>query len=564
MLLIALFAAESIGLAAVSARAGGSVSAADSQPPVTTISITGPVGLNGWYTGAVKLHLNATDDGQVAATYARLDGGNWTTYIEPIAVAADGTHDVQFYSTDDAGNIEAVHTVGLSIDSVPPGTSVTVLGPWNETSLEYTGPATVYLGANDSGSGVEVVRFQADAGLWSNYTRPVILSSTSVHVLNYSAEDMAGNEEPVGTVLIPVGVSYSGPELFPAIPAATGAHGWYNSSVRVGLQAASLPGTASTAFYRIDDGPWVTYAAPFTVADGQHTLYLKAVDARNRTTASQPLIVRVDTVAPMTGRSVTGAAGPDGWYLSNVTVDLVALDATSGVASTWYAADAGAWQQYAGSIPLGRGHHLLLYRSVDVAGNREGTWTAAINVVTVGPRFVASGPSGVVTQSQVTISWSATDPGLGTLQYAVSVDGGGFVSVGPQDHLDLSLPDGQHYVVIRATDATDSSTLAIVTFTTDTNPFSPSGPLSGFPLYLIMTIGIGSVGLVAISRRRRRSSRRPVSGAALASSVRGVRPLPRGTVQVSSRTRAEDRYVPVQPRPFHPPGTKVSAAARRR
>src|SRR5574340_927979 len=104
---------------------------ADNQPPLTTAFLSGPQGLEGWYTGPVQVTLDATDDGTVAATFVQLDGGAWTGYAAPFSVSVDGNHTLDFYSTDTAGFSESVHAISFGIDSTPPGTSVTAIGAWN-------------------------------------------------------------------------------------------------------------------------------------------------------------------------------------------------------------------------------------------------------------------------------------------------------------------------------------------------------------------------------------------------------------------------------------------------
>jgi hypothetical protein len=79
----------------------------DTTPPVTTASLSGPKGNNGWYRGAVVVTLSATDpDSPVAATYYSVDGSAQQTYSAPFSIAGDGVHQLSFYSIDPAGNQE--------------------------------------------------------------------------------------------------------------------------------------------------------------------------------------------------------------------------------------------------------------------------------------------------------------------------------------------------------------------------------------------------------------------------------------------------------------------------
>ena len=102
---------------------------ADTTPPVTTISLSGPQGTNGWYTGPVTVTLTANDpDGasDVAATNYRLDGGAITPYTGAFRISTDRVHSLEFASKDRAGNVEATHSVTIKIDATPPKITCTV------------------------------------------------------------------------------------------------------------------------------------------------------------------------------------------------------------------------------------------------------------------------------------------------------------------------------------------------------------------------------------------------------------------------------------------------------
>lgn len=93
----------------------------DTTPPVTTASLGGLAGSNGWYRGPVTVTLTATDpDSQVAATHYSLDGGPLATYTVPFAISTDGVHQLSFYSIDPSGNQEKPTALSIKIDSTAP------------------------------------------------------------------------------------------------------------------------------------------------------------------------------------------------------------------------------------------------------------------------------------------------------------------------------------------------------------------------------------------------------------------------------------------------------------
>jgi len=95
-----------------------------------------------------------------------------------------------------------------------------------------------------------------------------------------------------------------------------------------------------------------------------------------------------DTDPPETAAALTPAApdGDDGWYRSPVEVVLSATDAGSGVDSTEYRVDGGAWSAYDGSFTIGDdGEHAVEYRSTDADGNVEEAKSVSVKVDRTAP-----------------------------------------------------------------------------------------------------------------------------------------------------------------------------------
>jgi exopolysaccharide biosynthesis protein len=92
----------------------------DVTPPVTTLTLDGIPGENGWVVSDVTMSLAATDDlSGIATTSYSIDNGN-IVEGSTITLGEEGVHTVQFYSVDNAENIEGTQKITVQIDKTPP------------------------------------------------------------------------------------------------------------------------------------------------------------------------------------------------------------------------------------------------------------------------------------------------------------------------------------------------------------------------------------------------------------------------------------------------------------
>jgi len=94
----------------------------DITDPITSASLSGTLGENGYYISNVQATLTATDNlSGVASTYYNHNNASWTPYSSPILINSNGQNTLQYYSVDNVGNIEDVKsTAPFYIDKVPP------------------------------------------------------------------------------------------------------------------------------------------------------------------------------------------------------------------------------------------------------------------------------------------------------------------------------------------------------------------------------------------------------------------------------------------------------------
>jgi hypothetical protein len=130
---------------------------ADNLAPTTSASLAGVLGGGGWYVGNVEVTLTAGDDlSGVNQTYYKIDGGATQNYAGPFTLATSGSHTVEFWSDDVAGNSETTRSQAVKIDVATPSVSIASVPPkiWPANgkiiSVTITGTVT------DTGSGPDV------------------------------------------------------------------------------------------------------------------------------------------------------------------------------------------------------------------------------------------------------------------------------------------------------------------------------------------------------------------------------------------------------------------------
>ena len=187
--------------------------------PVTTASLAGPQGTDGYYTGDVTVTLTAKSaSSTVSGTFYSVDGGAQQTYTAPFAVSGDSAHTVTFHSTDAAGDTEAPQTVTAKIDAVAPTTTAGASGPQNGAGV-YTGAVSVTLAATDDFAGVAATTYSVDGGAAMPYTAPFPVGTNGAHTVTFGSTDKAGNAEATKTFKFSVELPPSTPPVAHTFPA---------------------------------------------------------------------------------------------------------------------------------------------------------------------------------------------------------------------------------------------------------------------------------------------------------------------------------------------------------
>ena len=432
-----------------------------------TIELTGSDLIGGYYNGPVTATVV---DSTVPETLEISVDSQPFTPGGSVLISDEGGHVV--LARDDAGGREFVFFV---IDSIGPNLSADA----SPTGGVVSGDVTVTASASDVGqSGVASITYSASGAQTIAETAvdgdqvSFDITADGDTTVTIFATDVAGNVSATET--IDISIDKTAPtvsaEVIDPTPAPTS--GWYTSDVTVrvtgadagsGITGLTVDGTITP----VDPAAASASVDETIAAEGETTLSFSAVDAGGNTDSGS-ITVSIDKTAPMltVTPDVTGSpfvGGP-------VTVDIVASDATSGLASITYSA-AGA--ETVGQTTVGtdtasvtisaNGVTDVSVFATDVAGNTTEVETVTVSIDTAEPTVSAAvvdpaaPPASGWYSGDVTVRVSATDPLSGVA--VITIDGIA-TNVGPSasESVDVVISDeGLTTIEFSATDAADNA-----------------------------------------------------------------------------------------------------------
>ncbi len=482
----------------------------DATPPQSTVATSGYYNAASW-PGAIT---GSASDGQsnvasVEVTLRRAsdnlyyNGSSWSAGAQWLSVSGTTSWSLSFQpvvetgylvnsrATDSCGNVQEVYGTGTFIFSTsapegPSNLSVTPSG-WtsvNSFTITWTNPPSpsgivrAYYkwdtpptsnGDQSSGSPVDGQDIESISGL--------NVPAEGSHRLYLWLKDALGNVSYMNhAVTASDAFKWDATPPVSSIDSISGEQGcgdWYTSDVELHLSAFDATSAVSATFWRLDGGAWQQSSQPrlSITGEGRHTVEFYSVDLADNSEEPKQLTpqVGIDSVAPATNQpNYTGTLGRNGWYISPVTVNLNAFDATSGVSVTYHQVDGGAWEPGSLFQVATDGTRTIRYYSVDAACNEE-----AVQVATMPLKIDRSPPAtsaetdgitrnGWFVASPVTVTLQATDlvtgtetSGVDTIRYRV--DSGSWQQhSGTEVSFTVSLPQGRtewmHAIQYYATD----------------------------------------------------------------------------------------------------------------
>ena len=334
----------------------------DRTAPTVTLTPTGTLGSNGWYTSTASIAISALDPlSGVAAIEYTLDGGSWTSGSS--LALNDGDHTIQTRATDKAGNVSLVTTRNVKVDTTTPSPASAISGTSGNNGW-YVSDTTVASSASDVTSGIALVETRLDGGAWLPGSSAT-LSVDGVHTIDFRATDRAGLQSTTSRI---VKVDKTGPPMTVSPTGTMGSNHWYTSSVALSISAMDATSGVASIEYNLDGESW-TPGSGLTLDDGSHTVEARSTDnAGNQVTTSTT--IQVDTASPLTALSISATMGHMNWYVSEAVISADSSDVTSGVALVEHRVDDGSWQTGDTTSAVNTdGAHTADFRITDNAGN---------------------------------------------------------------------------------------------------------------------------------------------------------------------------------------------------
>jgi len=220
-------------------------------------------------TAFIRMYGTDTLSGPDETRYS-LDGGP-ETIGGAVVTTETGPHELTYWSTDKAGNVETPKTVTFSVggDMTPPYTTAIAPVGWQRP------PVNVELLAVDDSSGVAHTYYSTDGSLPTReYTGPIEITATGNHLVKYRSVDVAGNTEGLrfAAVWVDGTAPVTGSSLTTGSATAT-----VTLTATDTVEGISGSGIASTS-YRIDGGAEQIGRTVAVSGIGTHTVEFWSAD----------------------------------------------------------------------------------------------------------------------------------------------------------------------------------------------------------------------------------------------------------------------------------------------
>ena len=366
----------------------------------------------GWQSAPVTVHLTASNGAPIYWGIGAEEPVRPYDAEAGVRVEDEGVTTINYAAELVGGGLTLTRMANVTIDLSAPTVAC------DAPTEPVRGPRTVRFTGEDAYSGVLYTEYRmSGVGDWVVGDR-VVLTSEGVNVVEYRAVDVAGHVSGVSTATVTI--DNTAPDATDDAPS-----GWVGGVCSVTL---SVVGDGSIFYSTNGTAPTLEYAAPIEVtAPGTTRIRYYARDAAGNSGPEHSAYVRIDATAPGV---VTDAKAS---YDSSASIRITSSDFQSGVATTAYRFNDGAWTSVAASDVVAGpfsvpGTHTLDYRATDAVGNATTgsvgfEITAPIIPDLESPVTSATGIPEGWSRTSATISLEATDDVSGVASTWYSFNG---------------------------------------------------------------------------------------------------------------------------------------------
>jgi len=269
------------------------------------------------------------------------------------------------------------------------------------------------LTASDEDSGIDYTEYSLDAGAtWTQGTE-LTLSDEGLTTVLYRSADLAGNLEEAKSCEV---------KIDRQAPATTddADDAWSADPVTIHFSVSEPLSGVDYTEYSTDGGATWTQGDEVAIADeGITTILYRSSDVAGNVEEAKSCEVKIDRTAPATADDADSA-----WHNGDLTIHFSATDTLSGIDYTEYSVDDGAtWTQGSEMTIADEGLTTILYRSADLAGNREEAKSCEVKIDRQAPATTDDADD-AWSADPVTIHFSVSEPLSGVDYTEYSTDDG--------------------------------------------------------------------------------------------------------------------------------------------
>ena len=372
----------------------------DLTPPEIAQNIKGDA-VGTVYSPRAKIVLSSKDNlSGVRHIYYSIDNGTPRIYTHPIplSVLRTGAHSFEYWSVDNVDNMNRGKLGGANkggvkytfeYDNVPPKVWYEIVGDHYKGNYDYISARTkIKLLAQDK-NGVDAIYYGINRAASEIYDQPFSMPpQTGIEKFYYKAKDKLQNMSAQKSKVVymdntpPItAINFKVPQFFNRDTLFITKH------TKIQLFAKDYQSGVQKTEYKIDNGQWQTYTAPFTIADeGYHTITFRSIDRVNNVEQQKkssclvdnnaPIIYINFSIEPISFKTENGQKVPV--YPAYTKIYLGATDKYAGTESIYFSINGGPMMRYISAKDIAKrglirkpGKYTVKVEAVDKLGNKS-------------------------------------------------------------------------------------------------------------------------------------------------------------------------------------------------